>query len=106
MGRLRDLRERHRTGWGVAAGVLAAVGLTVAAFAFALGTCHDAGGFCAEPFGAVHVELYATAAVLAAASAATAATIATLRRLPVVVAGCVGAAAVVVLAVVGESVGA
>lgn len=68
-----------------------------------MGTCHDAGGFCSEPFGAVHVESYATAAVLAALGVLVGATAVTFRvsRLMLVMAA--GAIATIVLAMIGES---
>lgn len=55
MDSIRQFRERHRTGWRVAAVLLALLLLIGAVFAFAMGTCHDAGGFCSEPFGQAHV---------------------------------------------------
>lgn len=72
-------------------------------FAFAMGTCHDAGGFCSEPFGQVHVESYATAAVLAGLGVLVGATAVTLRVSMLMLAMSAGAIGTMVLALVGES---
>ncbi len=51
--------------------VFGAVGLGFAGFAsFALGTCHDSGGFCADSFSGTHVFFYAVAVALLSSSAA------------------------------------
>lgn len=103
VGSVRQFRERHRAGWGVAAGLLALLVLVGAVFAFAMGTCHDAGGFCSEPFGQVHVESYATAAVLTALGVLVGATAVTLRLSMLMVVMAAGAIATTVLAIIGES---
>lgn len=103
MESIRRFRERHRTGWGVAAVLAGLLFLGGALFSFALGTCHDAGGFCSDSFGPVHIEAYATAAVLAGLGVSVAATAATLRVPMLLVAASVGALATAVLAVIGES---
>lgn len=103
MGSITRFRERHRTGWGVGAVVLALLLLAGAVFAFAMGTCHDAGGFCSEPFSQVHVEAYATAAVLAAFGLLVGATAVTLRVSALLFAASAGALVTTVLAFVGES---
>lgn len=103
MGNIRRFRERHRTGWGVVAVLLGLLLLAGAVFAFAMGTCHDAGGFCSEPFGQVHVEAYATAAVLAGFGMLVGATAVTLRVSALVLAASTGALVTTVLAFVGES---
>lgn len=103
MGSVRQFWERHRAGWAVAAVLLALLLLVGAVFAFAMGTCHDAGGFCSAPFGEVHVEGYATAAVLAALGVLVGATAVTLRFSMLMLFMAAGAIATMVLAVIGES---
>lgn len=103
MGSVRQFWERHRAGWAVSSLLLALLLLSGAVFAFAMGTCHDAGGFCSEPFGQVHVEAYATAAVLAALGVMVGATAMTLRVWLLMLFMAAGSIATVVLAVIGES---
>lgn len=103
MGSVRQFRERHRAGWAVAAVLLALLLLAGAVVAFALGTCHDAGGFCSEPFGQVHVESYATAAVLAALGVLVGASAVTLRFSMLVSLVAAGAVVTMLLAIIGEA---
>lgn len=105
MESIRRFRERHRTGWGVTAVLLAVLLFVGALFAFAMGTCHESGGFCSEPFGQVHVESYASASVLAALGVLVGATAVTLRVATLLLAASAGALATTVLAVVVESLG-
>lgn len=103
MQRLRRFRDDHRRAWGWAGSILAVVLFLGASAAFAMGTCHDAGGFCAEEFSATHVEAYATASVLAGLAAASATSAFSLRRTSLTIAVTVGALATALLAVIGES---
>ena len=103
MGSVRQFWERHRAGWAVVAVLVALLLLAGAGFAFALGTCHDAGGFCSEPFGQAHVESYVTAAVLAALGVLVGATAVTLRLSMLMLSMAAGAIATMVLAIIGES---
>jgi uncharacterized membrane protein YhaH (DUF805 family) len=72
---------------------------------FALGSCHDSGGFCAESFSGTHVVLYAIGVILLSVASGVLAGALTTRR--GVAAGIAGIAAVllVVLVVVVETTG-
>lgn len=60
---------------------LLAVGLGFGGAAlFALGSCHDSGGFCAESFSGTHVFLYAIGVVLLSLAAGGLAAAVTARR--------------------------
>lgn len=104
MGNVRQSWERHRAGWAGSSLLLALLLLVGAVFAFAMGTCHDTGGFCSEPFGPVHVEAYATTSVLAALGVLVGATAMTLRVRMLMIVMAAGAIATMGLAVIGESI--
>lgn len=71
-------------------------------FFFALGTCHDAGGFCVEDFGGTHLVSYGVASLLGGATGAMAAGVIWLRLLPAVIGGGAAALAVALLALFHE----
>jgi hypothetical protein len=100
-----DWLRRHPVIWRVALALVAAGAGSSAVVLFALGSCHDSGGFCAGEFSSTHVESYGSAAVLAAI--ALAAAVAVVRRgvLALAAAALVGAAVVGALAVLYESRG-
>lgn len=57
---------------GLTAGALAVLLSLLAFGAFALGSCHGAGGFCSGEFGGTHVAFYAVGTLLTAVAAAAA----------------------------------
>ena len=79
---------------GAAAGFFAGGFIT-----FALGGCHDSGGFCSDEFSSTHVEAYASGATLAAIAAGFTALAFTRRIIRLVVAATSAAAAAGILAV-------
>jgi len=69
----------HPLVWRALVAVLAVgTGLT-GAVSFALGTCHDSGGFCADSFSSTHVGAYAVGVVLMSAAVTLLAVTVTLR---------------------------
>lgn len=81
------------------AAALAAFG---GAASFALGTCHDSGGFCADEFSSTHVEAYAGGVLLLSLAVGGIAAAAWLRLRPALVAAAVTAGAVSLAAVLVE----
>jgi hypothetical protein len=65
---------------------------------FALGSCHDSGGFCAPSFSGTHVTSYAVGVILLSCAAGLLAGVLTRRR--DVAAGIAGTAAVLLLVLV------
>ena len=85
------------------ASLTAAAGFFGAGFVtFALGGCHDSGGFCADEFSSTHVEAYASGATLAAIAAGLTALAFTRRIIRLVAAAASVAAFAGVLAVALE----
>ena len=86
--------------------LVAAAGFFAGGFVtFALGGCHDSGGFCADEFSSTHVEAYASGAVLATIAAVLAALAFTRRVIRLVITAVATAAIVSTAAVALESWG-
>lgn len=81
---------------------VAAIGAVAGAASFALGTCHDSGGFCADEFSGTHIEGYAGGSMLLGLAAGLAAAAWTLRPRPAVAWGLATVGAVAVLAFLRE----
>ena len=98
-----DWLRRHPLVWRVTLGLVAAGLGSSALFLFALGSCHDSGGFCSSEYSSTHTESYASAAVLAAIALPSAVAIVTRRALPLLTAAIAGGGIVVLLAALYES---
>ncbi len=78
--------------------MLAAAGAGAGGVAsFALGTCHDSGGFCADRFSSTHVEAYAGGVLLVSSAVALLTLTVTRRRVAVAAAGLISGIFLVLL---------
>lgn len=100
---MTDWLRRHPVAWRVAAGLVAAGFGSGALFLFALGSCHDSGGFCAAEYSSTHTESYASAAALAAVALPAAVVIVSRRVIVLAGAAIAGAGIVALLAALYES---